>query len=87
MWVEKKMVPKCELLESIPLHAQKLNCEINVRELEDHVEEEGLSSNWAPKLGLTKKTFHASFPNGMLENVWVKLAFLYALLPHHKRAK
>jgi hypothetical protein len=45
MWVKEKMVSKYELLESIPLHAQKLNYEINIYELEDHVGEEGLNSN------------------------------------------
>ncbi len=41
MWVWEKMVPKHELLESIPLHGQRSNCGINVYELEDHVGEEG----------------------------------------------
>jgi hypothetical protein len=39
--VWEKMVPKHELLENIPLHNQRLNCGINVYELEDHVGEEG----------------------------------------------
>jgi hypothetical protein len=41
----KKMVPKCELPKSIPLHNQWLNFETNVCELEDHVNENGLSLN------------------------------------------
>jgi len=39
------MVPKCKLPESIPLHAQGLNCGVGVCELEDHVGEEELNSN------------------------------------------
>jgi hypothetical protein len=38
------MVPKCELLKSIPLHTQELNYETNICELEDHVEGMGLNS-------------------------------------------
>jgi hypothetical protein len=45
MWVREKMSPKHELLETIPLHGQGLNCRTNVCELEDHVKEKGLSSN------------------------------------------
>jgi hypothetical protein len=41
----EKMVPKCELLESIPLHAQGLNYGISVCVLEDHVGEKGLNLN------------------------------------------
>jgi hypothetical protein len=41
MWVWEKMVPKRELHESIPLHAQRLICEICVCELEDPVGEKG----------------------------------------------
>jgi hypothetical protein len=37
------MVPKCKLLESIPLHVQELKCEKSVYELEDYVGEEALS--------------------------------------------
>jgi hypothetical protein len=43
--VWKKMVPKCELLKSIPLHGERLNCGVNICELEDHVEEKGWSLN------------------------------------------
>jgi hypothetical protein len=56
MWVEKKIVPKHELLESIPLHVQKL-CEENVYELKDHVEEETLNFHLP-----TKKLFLQVFP-------------------------
>jgi len=42
--VQEKMVPKHELLESIPLHAQRLNCGISICELEDHVGENKLNS-------------------------------------------
>jgi len=38
------MVPKHELLESIPLHDQGLNYGINICELEDHVGEKVLIS-------------------------------------------
>ncbi len=61
-------MPKCEMLESIPLHAQGLNCGINICELEEHVGEKGLSSNWPTKLGFAKKTLFASFPSCLLEN-------------------
>ncbi len=49
-------MPKCELLESISLHVQKLNCQEGVYELEDHVGEMALSLNLLPKLGLAKIT-------------------------------
>jgi len=62
-------VPKCELPKSIPLHAQGLNCGANIRELEDHVGEKGLSLNWSTRLGLAKKTHPTSFPIGLLESV------------------
>jgi len=68
MWVWEKMVPKCELLENIPLHAQGLNYGINVCVLEDHVGEKGLNLNWSTKLGPTKE-IPSSFPNHLLENV------------------
>jgi hypothetical protein len=44
MGVGKKMMPKCELLKSIPLHGQRLYCKICIYELEDHVWEKNLSS-------------------------------------------
>jgi len=44
-WVWEKMVLKCELFKSIPIHGQRLNYRIGVYELEDHVWEKGLSSN------------------------------------------
>jgi hypothetical protein len=49
------MVLKQELLKSIPLHTQALNCGISVCELEGHLREKGLSMNWLTKLGPTKK--------------------------------
>ncbi len=55
MW--EKMVPKHELFECIPMHDQRLNYRGNICELEDHVGEKGLSSNWPMKLGLVKKIF------------------------------
>jgi len=48
-------VPNRELPETIPLRAQMLNCGAGICQLEDHVGEKGLSSNWSIKLGLTKK--------------------------------
>jgi hypothetical protein len=62
MWVQKKMVPKCKLPKSIHLHAQELNYETYICELENHVGEEKLSSNWSSKLGLAKKTSSQVFP-------------------------
>jgi hypothetical protein len=48
-------MPKHELLKIIPLHRQRLNCETNICELEDHVGEKGWNLNWPTKLGLVKK--------------------------------
>jgi hypothetical protein len=62
------MVPKHELPKSISLHAQRLNCEIGFCELEDHVGEKGLRSNWPTKLGSQKKIPFASFRNRLLES-------------------
>jgi hypothetical protein len=45
MWVHGKIVLKCKLLESIPLHVPKLNCKKDIYELNDHVGEEALSLN------------------------------------------
>jgi hypothetical protein len=42
------MVPKCKLLENIPLRIQELNYEKNVYELKDHVGEKTLSWNLPP---------------------------------------
>ncbi len=64
----EKMVPKHELLESIPLHAQRLNFGTCVCELEDHVGEKGLSLNWLMKLRPAKKTPPASFPSHLLKS-------------------
>jgi len=85
--VQKKMVPNHELFESIPLQGQGFNSEANVCELEDHVGEKGWSSNWPTKLGLAKNTHLASFPNCLLESIWVKFAFPYGLSPRHEEAK
>jgi len=81
------MVPKHELLESIPLHAQKLNYETNIYEWEDHVGEEGWSLNWSPKLGFTKKIPFASFCNHLLKDVGVEFLFPYVMSPHRKRVE
>ncbi len=53
--MQEKMVPKCELPESIPLHGQGLDCGANVHELEDHVGEKGWSLNLPTKVGSIKK--------------------------------
>jgi hypothetical protein len=55
------MVPKHELLKNIPLHAQGLKCKANICELEDHVGEKRLNSNWLMKLGLVKNLFQQIF--------------------------
>jgi len=39
--VREKMMPKHELPKNIHLHAQRLNCKVNVCELKDHVGEKG----------------------------------------------
>jgi hypothetical protein len=66
---DMKMVLECELFENIPLHIQKLNCRENVYELEDHVREKALTSNWSPKLGPIKIIFPISLLNYLLERV------------------
>jgi hypothetical protein len=43
--------------------------EEGIYELRNHVGEKALNSNLSPKLGLTKKTLPASFPNHLLKNV------------------
>ncbi len=48
-------MPKQKLFENIPLHAQGENRETNIYELENHVGEKGLSSNWPTKFIPTKK--------------------------------
>jgi hypothetical protein len=68
MWVQKKMVPKHELFESVSLHVQKLNYEKKNYELEDHVGEKALSSNLPLKLGPVKKKFPIHFINRLLKN-------------------
>jgi hypothetical protein len=67
--MQRKMVPKCELLESISLHVQEQNCQEGVYELEDHVGEMALSLNLLPKLGLAKRTPLANFPSHLLKGV------------------
>ncbi len=86
-WVWEKMMPKHKLPKSIFLHAQRLNYGVGVCELEDHVGEKWLSSNWLTKFGLSNKTPLASFPNRLLESTWVEFMFPYALLLHHERVK
>ncbi len=60
---------KCELFENIPLQIQKLNCRENVYELEDHVGEEALISNWSPKPGPIKIIFLINLLNCLLKKV------------------
>jgi hypothetical protein len=85
MWVWEKMVLKCELPKSIPLHEQGLNCGPNIYELEDHVKENGLSSNWLTKFGPAKK-IPPIFPSHLLKSIWIESTFPYALSPHHEEA-
>jgi hypothetical protein len=65
--MQKKMVPKHELLENIPLHVQELNCKKGVYELKDHIGEKALGLNLPPKLGSAKKTLLASFFSCLLK--------------------
>jgi len=80
------MVQNHKLPKSIPLHNQGLNYETNVCELENHVQEKGLNSNWSTKLGPTKKTPTSSFLSHLLESVWIESVFLYAFSPYHEEA-
>ncbi len=45
---------KCRLPESIPPHIQKVNCEVNVYELEDRIGEKAFNLDLSLKLGLAK---------------------------------
>jgi hypothetical protein len=63
------MVSKCKLFKNIPLHLQNLNCKENVYELEDHVGEKALTSNWLPKLGPIKIILPISLLNCLLERI------------------
>lgn len=62
------MVPKCKLLESIPLHVQELNCGNDVYELENYVKEEALSSNLCAKAWARKKNFSCKFSRSPIIN-------------------
>ncbi len=64
--MQRKMVPKHELFENIPLHIQELNYGENVYEQEDHVEENAFTLNLLPKLRLA--TLFISFPNCPLKS-------------------
>jgi hypothetical protein len=66
MW--EKMVRKCKLPKSIPLHTQGLNFKTCVCESKDHVGEKGLNLNWSIKLGLAKKNPLTSFLSHLLKN-------------------
>jgi len=77
MWVQGKIMPKCKLFESIPLHVQELNYGKNIYELEDHVGEVASNSNLSPKLGHAKKP-STSFPNCILKNTWIESTNSYA---------
>jgi hypothetical protein len=67
------MVSKCKLLESIPLHIQKLNYVKGIYELENHVGEEVLSldlpPNPNPNPKLVKTILPIGFPSRLLESV------------------
>ncbi len=77
-WMWEKMVSKRKLPKSIPLHAQVLNYETNIYELEDHVGGKGLNLNQSTKFKPTKRTPPTSFPNHMLKSIWIKSTILYA---------
>jgi hypothetical protein len=79
--VQEKMVPKCVLLKSILLHVQWLNYGKFVYELENYVGQETLSSNLLLKLGPIKKIPPSSFPNRLLENIYIESSFPYAQWP------
>jgi len=69
MWVQGKMVLKCDLFKIIPLHIQELNYgNLSICELKDHVGEVALNLNCL-KLGPAKKTPLTSFPSCLLESV------------------
>jgi len=81
MWAERKIVPKHELLESIPLHIQELKCEKRLWVKR---------SCWGRETKLPfvyKRTFLASFPNHMLKNIWVEPMFPFVLLPYYEKVK
>jgi hypothetical protein len=77
-WVQKKMVLKGMLFKIILLHVQGLHYREGIFDLEDHVGQKALSSDLLLKLGLIKKIPLASFPNHLLENIWIKSTFPYA---------
>jgi len=52
---------KMRVAQEYSLHVEGLNCAASVCELEDHVGEEGLNSNWSPKIELTKKNKNYKF--------------------------
>jgi hypothetical protein len=60
------MVQEHKLFQSIPLHVQRLNYGEGIYELEDHVNEEALSSKLPLELGFIIFFPHASFLNHML---------------------
>jgi hypothetical protein len=61
-------MPKCKLFKNIPLHVQELNYERSIYELEDHVGENALSSDWPPKHGPTTKKIPTSFYSCLLKS-------------------
>ncbi len=58
------MMPKCELLNNISLHVQKLK----FYQVDDHVGEKTLSSDLLLKFRPGKKPHPTSFPNCLLES-------------------
>jgi hypothetical protein len=88
MWVWEKMVPKCELLESIPLHAQGPNYIVDICELEDHVGEKGLNSNWPLKFRPIKKNsykFSQSFVKKCFS--WIRVSLCLVASPRRGKVK
>jgi hypothetical protein len=55
------MVPKCKLLDNIPLHGQRLNCGTCVCELEDHVREKRIEFKLANNVWAHQKTSSCKF--------------------------
>jgi hypothetical protein len=59
MWVQGKMVLKCDLFKIIPLHIQELNYgNLSICELKDHVGEVALNLNWSKAWTRKKNSSH-----------------------------
>jgi hypothetical protein len=85
--VWKKMVPKHELFESIPLHGQGLNYITNICELEDHVGEKGWSLNWLTKFGLAKKNSPCKFSQSLIRKCLSQICISLCLITPPRGSK